>query len=97
MLVSWQRFYPMLREDAFLKMEDSMNGVMRQVAQQQGVLLIDAAPAMPSGPEYFGDFVHFTDKGSAAFSQIVATKLRPLLYSSSGSDSRRPDAKPSQK
>ena len=101
MLVSWQRFYPMLREDAFLKMEVSMNDVMRQVAQQQGVLLIDAAPAMPSGPNYFGDFVHFTDKGSAAFSQIVADKLTPMLYSSSAQSpaapTSSPDAKPSQK
>jgi lysophospholipase L1-like esterase len=79
MLVSWQRFYPMLREDAFLKMEATMNGVMRQVAQQQGVLLVDVAEAMPSGPNYFGDFVHFTDQGSAAFSRIVAEKLEPSL------------------
>jgi lysophospholipase L1-like esterase len=79
MLVSWQRFYPMLREDSFLKMEAAMNNVMRQVAQQQGVPLIDAAPAMPSGPYYFGDFVHFTDQGSAAFSQIVANQLAPHL------------------
>jgi lysophospholipase L1-like esterase len=101
MLVSWQRFYPMLREDAFLKMEASMNDVMRQVARQQDVLLIDAAEAMPSGPEYFGDFVHFTDKGAAAFSEIVADKLTPFLYSSSasgpGSNSLKPAAKPSQK
>jgi lysophospholipase L1-like esterase len=101
MLVSWQRFYPMLREDAFLKMEATMNNVMRRVAQQQGVLLIDAAPAMPSGPAYFGDFVHFTDKGSAVFSQIVADKLTPSLYSSSssgsGSSSLKPVPKPSHK
>jgi lysophospholipase L1-like esterase len=79
MLISWQRFYPMLRADAFLGMESAMNGVMRQVAQRENVLLVDAAPAMPSGPAYFGDFVHFTDKGSAAFSQIVAAKLSPWL------------------
>jgi lysophospholipase L1-like esterase len=79
MLISWQRFYPMLRADAFLRMEASMNEVMRQVAQQQRVLLVDAAQAMPRGPAYFGDFVHFTDKGSAIFSQIVAAKLAPTL------------------
>lgn len=75
MLVSWHKFYPMLREDAFLGMEDAMNDVMRRAARDQNVELIDAARAMPNGPQYFQDFVHFTDKGSAAFSQIVADKL----------------------
>jgi lysophospholipase L1-like esterase len=79
MLISWHRFYPMLREDAFLGMEVAMNDVMRRVAQEQGVLLVDAAREMPAGPQYFFDFVHFTDKGSAAFSGIVAQKLRPEL------------------
>jgi lysophospholipase L1-like esterase len=79
MLVSWHKFYPMLREDAFLSMEAAMNDVMRRVAREQGVPLIDAARAMPSGPRYFQDFVHFTDKGSAAFSEIVADKLTPQL------------------
>jgi len=82
MLVSWRRFYPMLREDAFLSMEDSMNDVARNVAREQNVLLIDAARAMPSGPEYFADFVHFTDKGSATFSNIVAQKLMPQFAAS---------------
>jgi hypothetical protein len=79
MLIAWHKFYPMLREEAFLPMEASMNGVMRQVARDKSVLLIDAAEGMPSGPEYFADFVHFTDKGSAAFSHIVGEKLMPLV------------------
>ena len=79
MLISWNRFYPMLREDSFLRMEGSMNAVMKRVAKEQGVLLIDAAKAMPSGPGYFADFVHFNDRGSAAFSGIVAEKLAPQL------------------
>jgi lysophospholipase L1-like esterase len=78
-MVSWNRFYPMLREDSFLRMEGSMNAVMRRVAKDKGVLLIDAAKAMPSGPMYFGDFVHFNDKGSAAFSRIVADDLAQRL------------------
>lgn len=76
-LIAWQKFYPTLREDSFLRMEDTMNNVMRSVAESKGVLLIDAARAMPTGPAYFGDFVHFTDRGSAAFSEIVAQKLLP--------------------
>jgi hypothetical protein len=79
MLISCRRFYPMLREDSFLRMEDTMNDAMRRVAHEQNALLIDAARAMPAGPQYFGDFVHFTDKGSAAFSLIVTEKLRPEL------------------
>jgi hypothetical protein len=79
MLVSWRRFYPMLKEDGFLPMEATMNDVMRRAARDRNVLLVDAARDLPSGPEYFGDFVHFTDKGSAAFSSIVARQLQPEL------------------
>jgi len=79
MLVSWHKFYPMLREDAFMGMEETMNDVMRRVARERSVPLVDAARQMPSGPQYFQDFVHFTDKGSAAFSEIVARTLRPEL------------------
>jgi hypothetical protein len=83
MLVAWRKFYPMLREDSFLTMEATMNDVMRQTARDNGALLIDAARAMPSGPTFFGDFVHFTDRGSTAFSRIVAEKLTPQLTTGS--------------
>ena len=72
MLSSWRRFYPMLKEEAFLPMEASMNDVIREVARQTGTPLIDPVARMPSGPDYFSDFVHFTNRGAAAFSSLVA-------------------------
>jgi lysophospholipase L1-like esterase len=85
MLVSWRVFYPMLKESGFLSMEDSMNGVIRKVAAAEEIALLDAAPAMPTGPKYFSDFVHFTDKGAEIFSQFVAGHLAPNLTSDSTS------------
>ncbi len=85
MLISWRVFYPMLKENGFLPMEDSMNQVIRRTAAAENVLLIDAAPAMPAGPKYFGDFVHFTDKGAEVFSQFVAGRLAPYLKADSDS------------
>ena len=79
MLVSWRVFYPMLKESGFLSMENSMNQVIRRVASAQDVPLLDAAPIMPSGPKYFGDFVHFTDSGAEIFSRFVAARLLPYL------------------
>jgi lysophospholipase L1-like esterase len=79
MLVTWRRFYPMLAEDAFLPMEKTMNDILRQTAARLGVRLVDVVPAMPTGPRYFADFVHFTDEGSAAFSELVFQGISDCL------------------
>ena len=75
MLIAWRKFYPNLREDGFLRMENTMNAVTRRVAHDENVLLIDPAPDMPPGPRYFSDFVHFTNQGATLFSRFLARSL----------------------
>lgn len=77
-LTIWRRSFPMLREDGFLDMENRANDAMRRVAAERGVALADAAAQMPSGRQYFADFVHFTDRGSAEMARIVAGRLQCL-------------------
>lgn len=77
-LTIWRRSFPMLREDGFLDMENRANDAMRRVAAEQGVALADAAAQMPSGRQYFADFVHFTDRGSTEMARIVAVRLQCL-------------------
>lgn len=75
MLTAWRKFYPNLREDGFLPMEQTMNDVTRRVAAEENILLLDPAPHMPPGPRYFSDFVHFTNEGATAFTQILVKGL----------------------
>jgi lysophospholipase L1-like esterase len=79
MLLTWRRFYPMLAEEAFLPMEETMNSILRQTAAAQGVRIVDPVPTMPTGPRYFADFVHFTDEGAAAFSNLVFNGISDCL------------------
>lgn len=72
MLIAWRRFYPNLREEGFLPMENTMNNIIRKVVVEEDSLLIDAALNVPPGPRYFSDFVHFTAEGATLFSRYVA-------------------------
>jgi lysophospholipase L1-like esterase len=79
LLVAWRRFYPMLAEEGFLDMERRMNQVLRDVAWQRGLILVDAAEKIEPGPRTFVEFVHFTDAGAAQLAGLVAAGLEPLL------------------
>ena len=79
LLVSWRKFYPMLREGGFLDMEERMNDALREVAAQRGVLLIDAAREVPPGEQNFADYAHFTAAGAQIMADRLADGLQPLL------------------
>jgi lysophospholipase L1-like esterase len=84
MLLAWRRFYPELREEGFLDLEQRANEVIRAVAAEHKVSLVDAAAAIPAGPAHFADFVHFTDKGAALMAGLIADAIlkAPLLPAS---------------
>jgi lysophospholipase L1-like esterase len=55
------------------------NGVMRQVAAQHQVLLIDLAAVLPKTSRYFYDSYHFTNDGCQAVAEIIFRHLAPFL------------------
>lgn len=77
-LTTWRRFFPMLREDGFLDLENRANEAMRRVAAERRVALVDVAAQMPAGRQYFADFVHFTDQGATEMARLVAARLQCL-------------------
>jgi lysophospholipase L1-like esterase len=89
MLIAWRKFYPMLREDGFLDMERRMNDAIRTVAAEYDTHLIDLAEKMPAGPEYFAEFVHFTDRGARTMATIIADHLLPEIRPQLPSASRK--------
>jgi hypothetical protein len=75
LLTAWRRFFPMLEEDGFLDMESRMNEVVRRVAFQYQVPLIDAERKLPRGSENFADFSHLTDKGASELATEISIAL----------------------
>jgi lysophospholipase L1-like esterase len=92
-LTHWRKIYPMLKEEGFLDMERRMNDVIRQTAAKDHTPLIDADEAMPHGPAYFADFVHFTTRGAGVMASILANGLEPLLRTQGSA--QEPGANPS--
>ena len=78
MMINWRQFYPMLKEEGFLDLEARANAVLKDIAFSEHLILIDAASMMPEGGEFFADFVHFTDRGSKIFSELIAERLQCL-------------------
>ncbi|MFA5110933.1 MAG: hypothetical protein WC443_05985, partial [Desulfobaccales bacterium] len=76
---------------ATLKVQDHFNGLMmfnfielyndvtRQVAQKNGVLLIDLAQELSRNSAYYYDYLHFTEPGAAQVAAIVGRRLAPFL------------------
>jgi lysophospholipase L1-like esterase len=58
---------------------DLYNGVTRQVAQTNGVLLIDLARELPRDSALYYDYLHYTEPGAAAVAGIVDRRLEPFL------------------
>ena len=55
------------------------NEVLRQVAAQNQVLLIDLAAEMPKSSRYFYDTAHFTNEGCQLVAKIIEPHLAPFL------------------
>ncbi len=55
------------------------NEVTRQVAQKDGVLLIDLARELPRNSAYYYDYLHYTEPGAQAVAGIVDRHLAPWL------------------
>lgn len=78
MMIAWRQFYPILKEEGFLDMEARANAILKEIALSEHLVIIDAAAEMPEGGEFFADFVHFTDRGSRVFSELIAGRLQCL-------------------
>ena len=74
-MVAWRRFYPRASAACLLEMEARASEAVRAVAAKRGVALVDIAVFVPSKPEYFVDFAHFTDKGAEIAARALAGKV----------------------
>lgn len=69
-------YMPYMTSELLLDTFEEYNRVVREVAAEKDVLLLDVAHAVPGDPEHFNDSVHFKDLGCAVFAQAVLAELR---------------------
>ncbi|MES2304361.1 MAG: SGNH/GDSL hydrolase family protein [Gemmatimonadota bacterium] len=81
-LRAWERQYPRATGAALVQFDSVTAGIIRQVAADSGVALVDAWQGFHqvSGRESFADFSHFTDRGAGT----MAGLLRPAVSGALG-------------
>ncbi|HVA45531.1 MAG TPA: SGNH/GDSL hydrolase family protein [Pirellulales bacterium] len=65
------------------------NAALRQIAEEEGVPLVDCERAMTGQARYFRDFVHFTPEGHRRVAELLSEKILEL-----SADSRIPHPGP---
>ncbi|HEX5358059.1 MAG TPA: SGNH/GDSL hydrolase family protein [Aquabacterium sp.] len=78
MMTAWRRFYPELKEEGFIDLEQRTNAAIKELAQEMDLEMVDVDKAIPPGPDNFADFVHFTDAGAARMAQLLAPHVLKL-------------------
>jgi len=68
-----------LSHEALLETFDRLDAIVRKVAAEKGVMLIDASAHLSGKVWAFDDHVHVVPKGSEALAQFVADHLQKIL------------------
>ncbi len=63
----------------FKEIYDRFNEAVRQVGQDNGVLVIDLARLIPQESQYMYDVVHLNTAGSKLAARLISEKLQPLV------------------
>jgi lysophospholipase L1-like esterase len=65
----------MLTPEEDLRAITLYNGMVRSLAEEEGLLFVDLAAAVPGEPRYWGDGTHFSAEGSDLAARVVAEAL----------------------
>ncbi|MCL4500891.1 MAG: hypothetical protein M1438_03420, partial [Deltaproteobacteria bacterium] len=68
-----------ISEPQFKAIYDQFNEAVRQVGQQNGVLVIDLARLIPQESQYMYDVVHLNTAGSKLAARLISEQLRPAV------------------
>ncbi len=63
----------------FIELYARFNQAIREVGQQNGVLVIDLAALIPQDKHYLYDVVHLNTRGSQLAAQLISERLQPLV------------------
>ena len=60
----------------FIELYARFNQAIREVGQEQGVLVIDLAALIPQDKQYMYDVVHLNTRGSQLAAQLISERLQ---------------------
>ena len=72
------KYSSFLSVEGWVTSVERLNAVVRRVAAQEGIMLIDVEGAVAGRPEFFRDFVHFTPAGHEAVARTMRDALIKL-------------------
>lgn len=72
------KYSSFLSVEGWVTSVERLNAVVRQVAAQEGIMLIDVEGAVAGRPEFFRDFIHFTPAGHEAVARTMRDALIKL-------------------
>jgi hypothetical protein len=74
-MVGWIRFYPRATAECLLDMEEQAQAVVRRIAADHGLSVVDVQSAVGKDPAHYADFSHFTDDGARRAADALAAEL----------------------
>jgi hypothetical protein len=70
-----RRFFVEFSLPGMIDVLDKSNSSIRAVAIERGVMFVDCRALVPKTSEYFGDNVHYTDRGAREIAKGIAARL----------------------
>lgn len=74
------RYTPDLSMRSWVNYVKDLNDMLRRFAVENNVHLIDTEAMIGDRPEYFRDFVHFSEQGHQAVARCIASDLDKLIH-----------------
>jgi hypothetical protein len=72
------KYSSFLSVEGWVTSVERLNAVVRRIAAQEGIMLIDLEGSMSGHPEFFRDFIHFTPAGHEAVARTMKDALIEL-------------------
>jgi lysophospholipase L1-like esterase len=69
-------YYPAVSPAGLADTERRLNALLRHVARERNLPIVDAADLIAPGAENFADFFHFTDRGGARMASLLTDAVR---------------------
>jgi lysophospholipase L1-like esterase len=74
-LTGWRLQYPRIRQSGLLDLETNANALIRSVADEEQVKVVDAASALSGDQANFADHAHFTNRGAAKMGALLSSAI----------------------
>jgi hypothetical protein len=77
----YEKYPQALSYSEYVKLYNMANDIIRQVAREEKVVLIDLDKLVPSSSKFMYDSLHLNTEGSKLVSQIISQKMRSAFPS----------------